>query len=597
MAGGLDNFINSYNNVVAKIGGIARHASDKISKVTSVFDSGKDPKSSSIRDAYLGGFLGDTTQFSPHVFSRLFDEPTYLTFRVEFVFNPPGAERDIHGNVTYERMHDFFPEPLLNVPASKTHYASGYSSWYYLKESLGEVYRSDILWSFIAELRDIAENYSYYFQTIEGLGDLMKVHPQNGIRIKDDEGIIKIKCLEGLDMKITQLMQLYRKVVWDDVYQRWILPDMMRYFTMKIYVSEIRLFHSLSASKLNPKKSIMYNINQNMNTTAYNKESFSDMLKSVDRILDNAAILSAEILGTNSTITKAIEAANTTTGALNGLATLPGDFVRLCNNALNDVMPTICLECHQCEFVLEDTLSHINSLSASTSKEQTEPTISIKVGRVIDRQMYPLNVDLVTNSDRYSLPDREDGVTIMHGTILNDELLQRPNRDTESYLDRRVNEDIKITNAAIRMNPVLDTRTNTAMSYQLFNSPKDMSAMSLVYSVLRQFRPDETLSAATAIREIKYSLDHGQYSEMIKSAATDPEVQDRLRYTVLTNALENLSRSTATESSLSAMSRQLLAYLQDRGEYVSKATEINELDGEMIEPNPQVNPTPNPIGG
>jgi hypothetical protein len=84
---------------------------------------------------------------------------------------------------------------------------------------------------------------------------------------------------------------------------------------------------------------------------------------------------------------------------------------------------------------------------------------------------------------------------------------------------------------------------------------------------------------------------------MIKSAATDPEVQDRLRYTVLTNALENLSRSTATESSLSAMSRQLLAYLQDRGEYVSKATEINELDGEMIEPNPQVNPTPNPIGG
>ena len=61
-----------------------------------------------------------------------------------------------------------------------------------------------------------------------------------------DNNKLTIKCLEGLDQKITQLMQLYRKAAWDDVYQRWILPDMMRFFTMRIYVSEMKLFHTMS---------------------------------------------------------------------------------------------------------------------------------------------------------------------------------------------------------------------------------------------------------------------------------------------------------------------------------------------------------------
>ena len=43
--------------------------------------------SAAIRDRYYNGFFGDTTQYTPKVFSRLFDEPTYLTFRIEFDFN------------------------------------------------------------------------------------------------------------------------------------------------------------------------------------------------------------------------------------------------------------------------------------------------------------------------------------------------------------------------------------------------------------------------------------------------------------------------------------------------------------------------------
>ena len=37
-------------------------------------------------------------------------------------------------------------------------------------------------------------------------------------------------------------MEFYRKAAWDDVYQRWILPENMREFKMIIYVFERRIF-------------------------------------------------------------------------------------------------------------------------------------------------------------------------------------------------------------------------------------------------------------------------------------------------------------------------------------------------------------------
>lgn len=35
-------------------------------------------------------------------------------------------------------------------------------------------------------------------------------------------------------------MELYRKAAWDDVYQRWSLPDVLRFFKMIIYVFDSR---------------------------------------------------------------------------------------------------------------------------------------------------------------------------------------------------------------------------------------------------------------------------------------------------------------------------------------------------------------------
>jgi hypothetical protein len=49
--------------------------------------------------------------------------------------------------------------------------------------------------------------------------------------------------LEGLDQKMFNLLNVYKQIVWDSKWQRWVLPDMMRYFSMDIYITEFRTFH------------------------------------------------------------------------------------------------------------------------------------------------------------------------------------------------------------------------------------------------------------------------------------------------------------------------------------------------------------------
>ncbi len=322
-----------------------------------------------------------------------------------------------------------------------------------------------------------------------------------------------------------------------------------------------------------------------MNTTMYDNASVNDILRNIDRIIETASAVSAKTLGTNSTVSQILNSANATMDAVEGILTLPGEFTRLCNNAFNDVMPTICLECHQCEFVLDDTLEHINTLSSSNSKEQTEPTITIKVGRLIDKQIYPLNVDLETADKYYNINIEKP---YMRGAYTNDEILAKNydyDNDPDKTYDKQsfTNTSARISSGRFRMrsldpaksaNQNFDTKTNDGMSYQLFNSPKDNTALSMTYSVLNQFTPQEALSAATSIREIKYALDHGEYADMIKSVATDEETQNRIKFNVFSNVLDNLSKSTATDTSLSKLSRDLLYYMQEQAsEYRSKATE------------------------
>ena len=69
---------------------------------------------------------------------------------------------------------------------------------------------------------------------------MFETDPGYGQRIKKDS-TISLECLsDGIDQKIFNLMQLYRKAAWNELYQRWELPDIMRYFKMIVYIFDNR---------------------------------------------------------------------------------------------------------------------------------------------------------------------------------------------------------------------------------------------------------------------------------------------------------------------------------------------------------------------
>ena len=436
-----------YGNVLSTIGNLSGSAGSIIKKIKSL--NSKEMSVGAIRDLNTNGFLAQNSQFKPNFFARAFDEPTYLSFRIEFMFNDPemairntaynnqGINDSAIRTAFYGQMYDYMPEPLLNdfftrdekgaMKPTDTSVGILYSTENYLDINLGDHGRAMLLHTFKRALKDIQENFPYYFTSLSGIETITSINPGEGVRVK--EGVITLECMEGLDLKITQLLQLYRKIVWDDVYQRWILPDMMRYFGMRIYISEIRLFSDVK------------NENGTVGTWDFSKEayrnmtyngqvdesggSFLELVKNDPNMLRKSTAVSQSFLGTKSIITKAL---NYTSGTVNtrlgAYESITGALNQLeyCNNAINEVMPTLCFECHMCEFDIKDTLSHISELKSSNKDTSSpKPKIKIKVGQVREKQSYPLNATLQAGENGYmkTIIDRLDIDSQLEGNLIN----------------------------------------------------------------------------------------------------------------------------------------------------------------------------------
>lgn len=436
-----------YGNVLSTIGNLSGSAGSIIKKIKSL--NSKEMSVGAIRDLNTNGFLAQNSQFKPNFFARAFDEPTYLSFRIEFMFNDPemairntaynnqGINDSAIRTAFYGQMYDYMPEPLLNdfftrdekgaMKPTDTSVGILYSTENYLDINLGDHGRAMLLHTFKRALKDIQENFPYYFTSLSGIDTITSINPGEGVRVK--EGVITLECMEGLDLKITQLLQLYRKIVWDDVYQRWILPDMMRYFGMRIYISEIRLFSDVN------------NENGTVGTWDFSKEayrnmtyngqvdesggSFLELVKNDPNMLRKSTAVSQSFLGTKSIITKAL---NYTSGTVNTrlgvYESITGALNQLeyCNNAINEVMPTLCFECHMCEFDIKDTLSHISELKSSNKDTSSpKPKIKIKVGQVREKQSYPLNATLQAGENGYmkTIIDRLDIDSQLESNLIN----------------------------------------------------------------------------------------------------------------------------------------------------------------------------------
>ena len=208
-----------------------------------------------------GADIDETINKKSAIFKEGYDDPTYMTFRIEFGdWGASILDRSIiqTGTTIFSSTkndYDALPIGLLNCPApgdgdeeywqNDSNYQSFnntkfYSAFQYLR-SRNEDTRAKYLYYFVNGLFEIQKNYPFIFKKISGVQELEKFDPAAGQRLKTPAKIT-LECWEGLDLKIRTLMEFYRKATWDDVYQRWILPENMREFKMIIYVFERRTF-------------------------------------------------------------------------------------------------------------------------------------------------------------------------------------------------------------------------------------------------------------------------------------------------------------------------------------------------------------------
>ena len=207
----------------------------------------------------------ENLSLEPNVLGSRFDEPSYLSFKLVFAenndtyYNSTGTQYSNNDSVNYDRM----PHPLFsNEYIGDIMDSNWYSSISYLKNS-NEFTRSLMLKEFIKKWNTLQQSFQWYFQKVEGVDELLKVNHKRGIRISK-ENKLTITALEGIDLRMSHLLNLYRKIAWDDTYQRWVLPDMMRYFTLNIYVSEFRTFHGASSEEGSSYNPIAINNTKNL---------------------------------------------------------------------------------------------------------------------------------------------------------------------------------------------------------------------------------------------------------------------------------------------------------------------------------------------
>ena len=134
--------------------------------------------------------------------------------------------------------------PLLVNNANQTGTALNYLN------RLGDTARVRYLQTFINLLQRINKELPWYWQSIEGVDQLWNYEgfkdPYRG-GINTDRKI-SVNCLESIDLKITALMDLYRKAAFDLENRRWILPFNLQQFRVWIFVQELRKFQVIRGS-------------------------------------------------------------------------------------------------------------------------------------------------------------------------------------------------------------------------------------------------------------------------------------------------------------------------------------------------------------
>ena len=116
--------------------------------------------------------------------------------------------------------------------------------------------RLENLIKFKKALLDINRNTPWFFQGLQGVDRAVTAFDPNNPYLGGDEAKLTLSCLESINLRVSGLMHLYRKAVFDEIKWNWILPENLRKFSMIVYVTEVRKFQNISRIELSgiPKK-------------------------------------------------------------------------------------------------------------------------------------------------------------------------------------------------------------------------------------------------------------------------------------------------------------------------------------------------------
>jgi hypothetical protein len=153
-----------------------------------------------------------------------YEDPTYIGFYVRFKDLNQLPYKDVTGDF------DTWPGGLFY---NEDHPDSAIK---YLK-NIGEYTRAQMLREFIEGIQNI-QRMPWFITKVSGLEDIWKINPAESFRGKDKK--LTFETLESIDLKMTYLIDLYRKACYDSVYMRWMLPENLRKFEMELVITEIR---------------------------------------------------------------------------------------------------------------------------------------------------------------------------------------------------------------------------------------------------------------------------------------------------------------------------------------------------------------------
>lgn len=114
----------------------------------------------------------------------------------------------------------------------------------------GEYYRANMMQEFREGMYYLSTKTPWVFEKVSGLEEIWKIDPKNNFRAK--EKVITFECNESINMRMTYLIDLYRKAAFDNAYMRYMLPETQRFFSMELIVTEIRTMRDAVGGQFDP---------------------------------------------------------------------------------------------------------------------------------------------------------------------------------------------------------------------------------------------------------------------------------------------------------------------------------------------------------